>query len=96
MTVKPEASDYVISVDLSALNPLLKAAGAKVSYEPATLVYKATEQDDGKWRVAHGFSAENRLQRRRYEEQRRSHEFPPDAFDRSGDRLVSQRVGEFG
>ena len=46
----PEGSDYRISADLSALNGLLKERGA--SYDPATLVFKATEQDDGKWRIA--------------------------------------------
>ncbi len=51
VSVKPEGSDYLVSIDLGALNPLLKAAGARVTYEPATVVYKATEQDDGKWRV---------------------------------------------
>ena len=90
VTVKAEASDYLISFDLGALNPLLKAAGARAAYEPATLVYNATEQDDGKWRVALELLAEDRLQRRRHAQQRRIHQFPPDAFDRSGDRLVSR------
>ncbi len=51
VSVKATASDYLVSFDLGALNPLIKAAGAGVTYEPAALVYKATEQDDGKWRV---------------------------------------------
>jgi hypothetical protein len=50
VAVEPEGSDYRITADLSALNGLLKEAGA--SYEPAPLVYKATEQDDGKWRIS--------------------------------------------
>jgi hypothetical protein len=50
VAVTPEGSDYRITADLSALNGLLKEAGA--SYDPATLVYKATEQDDGKWRIS--------------------------------------------
>ena len=45
----PEGSDYRITADLSALNGLLKERGA--SYDPATLVFKAIEQDDGKWRI---------------------------------------------
>jgi hypothetical protein len=49
VTVTPEGADYLISADLSALNALLKETGA--SYEPATIVYKATEQDDGNWRL---------------------------------------------
>jgi hypothetical protein len=50
VAVTPEGSSYRITADLSALNGLLKEAGA--SYDPATLVYKATEQDDGKWRIS--------------------------------------------
>ena len=49
IAVTPEDSDYRIAADLSALNGLLNETGA--SYDPATLVYKAIEQDDGKWRV---------------------------------------------
>ena len=49
VTVTPQGSDYLISADLSALNDLLKETGA--SYDPATIVYKAIEQDDGNWRV---------------------------------------------
>src|SRR5271165_2103981 len=49
VAVTPEGSDYRITADLSALNGLLKETGA--SYDPATLVYKAIEQDDGNWRV---------------------------------------------
>ena len=49
VTVTPEGADYRISADLSALNALLKETGA--SYDPATIVYKAVEQDDGNWRL---------------------------------------------
>jgi hypothetical protein len=49
--VKPGGQDYLVSADLGALNGLLKAVGAAASYEPATLVYKLIEQDDGLWRV---------------------------------------------
>src|SRR5271157_3603020 len=49
VAVTPEGSDYRITADLSALNGLLKETGA--SYDPATIVYKAIEQDDGNWRV---------------------------------------------
>jgi hypothetical protein len=50
VTVTPAGSYYLISADLSALNPLLAEIG--VSYDPAVIVYKAVEQDDGNWRVA--------------------------------------------
>ena len=49
VTVTPEGADYLISADLSALNALLQETGA--SYDPATIVYKAVEQDDGNWRL---------------------------------------------
>ena len=49
ITVTPEGAHYLISADLSALNALLKETGA--SYEPATIVYQAVEQDDGHWRL---------------------------------------------
>lgn len=51
VTVKPGEQDYVVSADLGALNGLLQAVGAAASYEPATLVYKLFEQDDGMWRL---------------------------------------------
>ncbi|MBV8439046.1 MAG: hypothetical protein JO312_00540, partial [Hyphomicrobiales bacterium] len=50
LKVTPESDHYRITVDLSAVNALTKGVGA--SYVPAAIVYKATEQDDGKWRVA--------------------------------------------
>jgi len=49
VTVTPEGADYLISVDLSALNALLRETG--LSYDPATIVYRAVEQDDGNWRL---------------------------------------------
>jgi hypothetical protein len=49
VTVTLEGGDYRISADLSALNALLKETGA--SYDPATILYKAVEQDDGNWRL---------------------------------------------
>ena len=49
VTVTPEGADYLISADLSALNAILKETG--VSYDPATIAYKAVEQDDGNWRL---------------------------------------------
>jgi hypothetical protein len=49
VTVTPEGSHYRISADLSSLNAVLTETG--LSYEPAVLVYKAVEQDDGNWRV---------------------------------------------
>ncbi len=51
VTVKPGGQNYIVSADLGALNGLLKAIGAAVSYDPATLVYKLYEQDDGLWRL---------------------------------------------
>src|SRR5271166_4000978 len=54
INVRPEGADYLVSVDLSALNGLFKASGANVSYDPAILTYKLTEQDDGKWRLVQG------------------------------------------
>src|SRR6516162_8595247 len=50
-TVKPDGSDYLVSVDLGALNGVVKAAGGATSYDPAILTYRLTEQDDGKWRL---------------------------------------------
>ena len=49
IAVTPEGADYLITFDLSAINGLIKATGS--SYDPATIVYKMVEQDDGKWRV---------------------------------------------
>jgi len=51
VTVKPDGQSYVVSAELDALNGLFKAAGAAVAYDPATLVYKLFQQDDGMWRV---------------------------------------------
>jgi hypothetical protein len=50
-TVTASGSYYLVSVDLSALNGVMKAAGAVTSYGPAILTYRLTEQDDGKWRL---------------------------------------------
>ena len=50
VTVAVEGSHYLISADLAALNALLAETG--ISYDPAVIVYKAVEQDDGNWRVA--------------------------------------------
>ena len=49
VTVTAEGSHYLISADLTVLNALLAQTG--VSYDPATIVYKAVEQDDANWRV---------------------------------------------
>jgi hypothetical protein len=49
VTITAEDSAYRISADLGALNGLLRETG--VSYDPATIVYNAVEQDDGKWRI---------------------------------------------
>ncbi len=50
VTVTAEGSHYLISANVSGLNALLTEMG--VSYEPAVIATKATEQDDGNWRVA--------------------------------------------
>ena len=50
VTVTVEGSHYLVSADLSGLNAILAETG--VSYDPAVIVYKAVEQDDGNWRVA--------------------------------------------
>jgi hypothetical protein len=50
VTVTVESAHYLISTDLGALNALIKETG--VSYDPAVIVSKAVEQDDGNWRVA--------------------------------------------
>ena len=60
-TVKPDGEDYLVSADLSGFNGLIKAAGVPASYEPATLLYKSFEQDDGKWRIAAGAPSQDRL-----------------------------------
>jgi hypothetical protein len=50
VTATVEGSHYLVSADLSALNAILAETG--VSYDPAVIVYKAVEQDDGNWRIA--------------------------------------------
>jgi hypothetical protein len=50
LAVTPEGSDYLVSMDLSAVNELIKHTGT--SYDPATILYRLAEQDDGKWRVS--------------------------------------------
>ncbi len=49
LVVKPDADDYLVSLDLAALTAPLAALG--VSYDPATLTLKAFKQDDGAWRI---------------------------------------------
>jgi hypothetical protein len=49
IAVTPESSDYAVSIDLGALAAPAKALG--FSYDPAKIVYKVVEQDDGAWRV---------------------------------------------
>ena len=49
VTVKPDGSHYLVSVDLSALNALLAETG--ITYDPAIITYQAVEQDDGNWRL---------------------------------------------
>ncbi len=50
IAVTPEGSDYLVTMDLSAVNDLIKGTGT--SYDPATILYKLVEQDDGRWRTA--------------------------------------------
>ena len=49
ITITPESADYAVSIDLGALAAPAKALG--FSYDPAKIVYKVVEQDDGAWRV---------------------------------------------
>ncbi len=51
VSVTLDGDNYIVSGDLAAVNAALKAAGTQVSYDPAALVYRLTEQDDGKWRL---------------------------------------------
>jgi hypothetical protein len=51
VAVKPDGASYLVTTDLAAFNGLAKSAGTDASYEPAPLVYRIAEQDDGKWRV---------------------------------------------
>ena len=55
LTVTPEGTDYLVSVDIAALAAGLKSAG--LVYETAPMTFKLFQQDDGKWRVErHDFS----------------------------------------
>jgi hypothetical protein len=47
--VTPEASDYLVTIDLGSMSKTLNGAG--VSYEPAILKFKVFEQSDGAWRI---------------------------------------------
>jgi hypothetical protein len=49
ISVTSEGTHYLISANLAALNTVLAETGA--SYDPVTIVYRAIEQDDGRWRV---------------------------------------------
>ncbi len=51
VTVKPDGEAYAVSADFASMNSLFKAAGVDASYEPAPIVLKLFEQDDGKWRI---------------------------------------------
>jgi hypothetical protein len=51
VAVTPEGADYLVSVDLTSLIGMIASMGVSVSYDAATIVYRAVEQDDGKWRV---------------------------------------------
>ncbi len=51
VTVKAGGQDYLVSAELAALNGVFKAVGVAAFYEPATLLYKLFEQDDGEWRL---------------------------------------------
>ena len=50
VAVTADGVRYLISANLSALNALLVETG--LSYDPAVIVTKAVEQDDGNWRLA--------------------------------------------
>lgn len=51
VTVAAAGSDYRVSADLNALTGLFKTRDVTTSYDPANLIYKLTEQDDGNWRL---------------------------------------------
>lgn len=51
VTVKADGAAYVVSFDLRAANGLPKASGGAVTFDPALIVYKLFDQDDGKWRI---------------------------------------------
>ena len=74
VTVSPEGSHYLVSADLSALNALLAETG--ISYDPAIIVYKAVEQDDGNWRVAMDSLPAYRLPFQGRDRRHRTHELP--------------------
>ena len=48
LTVTPEGTDYLVSVDIAALTAGLKSAG--LSYDAAKINFKLFQQDDGNWR----------------------------------------------
>jgi len=50
VTVKADGADYVITADLGALASVLGKSGEAI-YDPASLILRAREQDDGLWRV---------------------------------------------
>ena len=49
--VTPDGEDYLATIDLVAVNGVIKGVGGAASYDPATLAFRLFEQDDGKWRV---------------------------------------------
>jgi len=55
LTVTPEGTDYLVTVDVAALAAGLKSTG--LSYDAAPMTFKLYQQDDGKWRLErHDFS----------------------------------------
>ncbi len=52
VAVKPDGGGYLVTTDLAAFNGLSRGAGKVTRYDPAPLVYRLYEQDDGKWRLA--------------------------------------------
>jgi hypothetical protein len=49
LKITKEAASYLVSLDLAAMNPLLKPLG--FSYDPAVMQFRAFQQDDGAWRI---------------------------------------------
>lgn len=81
LTVTPEGADYRITFDLSAVNSLIKATGS--SYDPATIIYKVVEQDDGNWRVILELPAQDQFSDAGSERRNRDRQLPAVCVDRS-------------
>ena len=92
VTVTAEGANYLISVDLSALNALLRDQRRP---DPATIVYKAISRmtgiGDSRW-----IAPPHRFSPKGGERQPRIGEFSIDGAPQSGHRLAPRRLGEHG